>query len=214
MYSEKSPLIILLLIMQVAITGCASGFQTFTPAMKPAGFVSHSNALMYSDDCEILISGKIDSVLFSSFQAVAQKSVIARCSSVNVLLASPGGAVYPAMAMGSFIREKGYNTNIIANNQCSSACGLVFVSGVRRIIGANSNSKLGLHQAVEIKQDSMKCKSIESIPDLFDQYKKYLVKMIGESGAMNYLKLSNDAECTSIKYYRREDLLKTNILKE
>lgn len=61
------------------------------------------------------------------------KSIIARYPDIDtVALGSGGGAVYEAMLAGLYIREKGLDT--VLWNACHSACPLVFLGGVKRIV--------------------------------------------------------------------------------
>src|SRR5215813_10097073 len=50
----------------------------------------------------------------------------------TVVLASPGGSVADALAMGRLIREKKFATEVEAEQYCASSCPLVFAGGAVR----------------------------------------------------------------------------------
>ena len=62
----------------------------------------------------------------------------------TIVLASPGGSVQDALAMGRLIREKGYSTEVEAGKYCASSCPLVFAGGMER--RAAKNAAIGVHQ--------------------------------------------------------------------
>ncbi len=62
-----------------------------------------------------------------------------------VLLASPGGSVVEALAIGEHIHAAGYATMVPAEIQCTSACGLIWLAGTHRYL--MSGSRLGFHAA-------------------------------------------------------------------
>jgi hypothetical protein len=62
----------------------------------------------------------------------------------TIVLASPGGSVGDALAMGHLIREKKFATEVEAEHYCASSCPLVFAGGaVRRVA---ENAAIGVHQ--------------------------------------------------------------------
>lgn len=61
-----------------------------------------------------------------------------------VFLESPGGNPLTAMAIGRLIRARGLNTHVTAGT-CASACGIIWLAGVRRGIGPTG--RVGFHAA-------------------------------------------------------------------
>lgn len=62
----------------------------------------------------------------------------------TVVLASPGGSVADALAMGRLIREKKFSTEVEAGHYCASSCPLVLAGGsVRRV---DEHAAIGVHQ--------------------------------------------------------------------
>jgi hypothetical protein len=62
----------------------------------------------------------------------------------TVVLQSPGGSVWDALAMGKLIREKKFATEVLDSRYCASSCPLVFAGGVERRAGAKA--AIGVHQ--------------------------------------------------------------------
>ena len=60
-----------------------------------------------------------------------------------VYLDSPGGRVFEAIEIGNAIRSLGFNTFVADEAICTSACGLIWLAGDRRYLGANA--ALGFH---------------------------------------------------------------------
>ena len=44
-------------------------------------------------------------------------------------LSSNGGALMPALEIGKAIHLQGFDTAVLANNQCASACALIWIAG-------------------------------------------------------------------------------------
>ncbi|NKL79092.1 hypothetical protein [Rhizobium leguminosarum] len=63
----------------------------------------------------------------------------------SVILKSPGGLVKEALQIGATIRMSGFSTMVAADQECFSACGLIWVSGVRRYM--SDTSLIGFHAA-------------------------------------------------------------------
>jgi hypothetical protein len=62
----------------------------------------------------------------------------------TVVLASPGGSVADALAMGRLIREKRFATEVDAGRSCASSCPLVLAGGTVRRVGVKAT--IGVHQ--------------------------------------------------------------------
>lgn len=69
----------------------------------------------------------------------------------TVVLASPGGSVADALAMGRLIREKGFATEVEAGAYCASSCPLVLAAGTERRVGAAA--AVGVHQVFSWADD-------------------------------------------------------------
>ncbi|NTE35215.1 lysozyme inhibitor LprI family protein [Agrobacterium tumefaciens] len=73
------------------------------------------------------------------------ETVVRGLSRASVILQSPGGLVKEALHIGATIRMEGFATMVPADKECFSACGLIWVSGVRRYM--SDTSLIGFHAA-------------------------------------------------------------------
>ena len=73
------------------------------------------------------------------------ETVVRGLDRATVILQSPGGLVKEALHIGAAIRTEGFATMVPADKQCLSACGLIWVSGVRRYM--SDTSLIGFHAA-------------------------------------------------------------------
>jgi hypothetical protein len=64
---------------------------------------------------------------------------------VTVLLESPGGNLVAGLRIGSAIRMRAWTTVVADGSTCASACGLMWLGGVRRIVGRGA--QVGFHAA-------------------------------------------------------------------
>jgi membrane-bound ClpP family serine protease len=62
---------------------------------------------------------------------------------VVVALASPGGVVDPAIAIGRMVRERGFMTMVWSSAGCASACALIWLAGQPAVI--QRGAFLGFH---------------------------------------------------------------------
>jgi hypothetical protein len=62
----------------------------------------------------------------------------------TISLNSPGGALDDAMAMATFVRDRGISTEIADGALCASSCPLLFAGGLTRTAGAKA--AVGVHQ--------------------------------------------------------------------
>ncbi|MDG4647923.1 hypothetical protein P6F26_05660 [Roseibacterium sp. SDUM158017] len=75
---------------------------------------------------------------------VAQfEGVLTQHSIETVALRGPGGTLTAAYEIGEVIRRNRLTTEIIAGEECASACAIIFFAGSERII--HDGARLGLH---------------------------------------------------------------------
>lgn len=63
----------------------------------------------------------------------------------SLSLASLGGNVQAALAIGMMVRREGLHTAVAPRSICASACGLVWLAGTTRVMGQDAH--VGLHAA-------------------------------------------------------------------
>lgn len=91
------------------------------------------------DGNRLLAYGAIEAGFFNRFLSALE----ANPGIEEVALGSGGGSVTDAILSGLEIRRRNLNTTIFAN--CFSACPLIFMGGVRRVLWASPH-RLGFHQ--------------------------------------------------------------------
>ena len=98
------------------------------------------DANIVADGTVLRIYGDIDSGFHDRFLAALDAN-----PQVTVIeLGSGGGSVKDALAAGREIRQRGLNTQLFGN--CYSACPLVFVGGVNRVLWAYVRHDFGFHR--------------------------------------------------------------------
>lgn len=86
----------------------------------------------------IAIVGEIESGDETKFKKLAiqfDKAIVG--------FSSNGGALLPALEIGTALRLRGFDTAVIAGNQCASACALIWAAGVNRYIV--KGGRVGFH---------------------------------------------------------------------
>jgi hypothetical protein len=104
----------------------------------------------------ILMTGVIAPGDQAAFHAVASS-----LSNAIVLTTGPGGSVFPAIAIGTEIRNLGWSTLVPAGASCASACSMIWLAGERRLLA--DGGRIGFH-AMSIRKDGMVFES--HVPDV------------------------------------------------
>lgn len=73
------------------------------------------------------------------------RTMAERFESATVELNSPGGLVREGLAIGTYIRERKFNTTVGRNGTCASACGLIWLAGAKKSVGGGG--RVGFHAA-------------------------------------------------------------------
>lgn len=75
--------------------------------------------------------------------------VVEPLSAASVVVSGPGGIMSEALDIGAEIRLRGFATMVLPDETCASACGGVWLSGVRRYMSESSN--IGFHAAYSVR---------------------------------------------------------------
>lgn len=67
---------------------------------------------------------------------------------VDVILKSEGGLLWESMEIGKYIREKGYATNVLDEDECLSGCAFIWIAGKAR--GVSTEATVGFHGAYDM----------------------------------------------------------------
>lgn len=164
-------------------------------------------------DCEISVHGEVNNVMSSKLQAVFARIETSKsmCDRWTIVLVSKGGFLYPAISIGELIRARGYGTRVPAESECSSACSVVFLGGVKREV-SNSRGRLGLHQSIKTEPSQMSCLSHTTNNPASVALRSYVAKMLPRDAADYFLKESDKIHCKSIGYFFQKDLLGSKIV--
>lgn len=97
------------------------------------GAFVHDSALPHV----LIFRGEIDRQTLRDFRAALRAHEI-----TLLLLDSPGGRIYPSLALASQINARGLATLIPPDAECASACAFLFVAGTKR----QAEGRLGVHR--------------------------------------------------------------------
>jgi hypothetical protein len=95
----------------------------------------------------LLLSGMIGPTDQAAFHAAA-----AGLNGDVVVTTGPGGSVRAAVAIGSEIRARGWNTLVPPGTDCASACALIWLAGDRRLMA--DGARIGFH-AMSIRKNGV-----------------------------------------------------------
>lgn len=100
-----------------------------------------------SGDSLIAVTGEI-----VKGDAAKFKKIAAALDGAVVVLDSDGGATIEAIEIGETIRLKGFSTLVINGTTCTSACGLIWLSGSPRVL--SNSAQIGFHATYTDKSGS------------------------------------------------------------
>jgi hypothetical protein len=151
-----------------------------------------------NSECLITLRGNITPALVRPFTEAVDMATSTKCASKWIQLDSPGGSVEAALSIGALIRLKQLNTSIIKSS-CSSSCGLIFASGVKRAISGPSSffieSYLGFHQIFNYDGDFQVCREDLASP-IWVRIKDHLNKMLPANASNYFYNLMRLTDCT------------------
>jgi len=207
----------ILSLIFVVLTGCAaveglSNRTTYTYQTEQGmGKIYVSEA---RGECWLQILGDISIDTVRAFGQAAVDFSNRSCESKWVILNSGGGSVLSAMIIGQSIRDHGFNTTLMGDGGfCASACGMIFIGGVKREIKENLliGSRLGFHQ---ISRKGIDGKPICFQPDA-KEYKallSYTSHLLPVDAASLFVKLASETDCHKISIYSYKQLRDTGIV--
>lgn len=170
-----------------------------------------------SGECWIMFNeSTINSNTPQAFRSAADDFDKRVCNTRWIVLNSGGGKTDAAMEIGRLIRRRGYNTSLmIDGGQCSSSCGLLFISGVKRAIYpfALGSSKLGFHQPSRKGPDGKKiCVEVNGRES--KAFLDFAKSMLPAEAAEQYHKYAMATDCNYVKMFSSNDLMKSGIANE
>ena len=151
-----------------------------------------------NSECLITLRGGITPAFVRPLAEAVEMASANKCASKWIQLDSHGGSVVAALAAGELLRSKQFNTSII-KSVCSSSCGLIFASGVKRAISTPSflfiTSYLEFHQISSDDGDFKVCKEDLTSP-IWERTKGYLNKMLPGNASNYFYDLMRFTDCT------------------
>lgn len=120
---------------------------------------------------------------------------------------SPGGAIYPAMQLGRFIRALELPTLQIRSSECASACALAFLSGTYRAAEAGS---IGVHQSSFAPESTLdRDQAVSAVQTITADILAYMNEMGAGPGLMQ---LSLQYASGDMRYLSQSEMLEHGVV--
>jgi len=147
--------------------------------------------------CVIALQGAIDKETKFKFDEVVARSEKLGCDKPWLMLESPGGLLFDGFSLGRELRTHGFRT--ITRYDCASACAIIFMGGVERVL-AGSRARIGLHQAAVVYADTRgrRCEAVMDSPAMRD-FRRYLAFVIPETSSQ-VMDVITHTSCNDITY--------------
>jgi len=199
------------------IAGCVSIPDKKNTAQYSDGKIT---TIVEKGKCEIYLNGGISSDLPNYIESEINNIKSQNCQKKTLVINSHGGISSAAQKVGRLVRLNNFDTAIRYENQCSSACGLIFISGVNRIIWKPNflyvkEPRIGFHTPA-VKNDGS-CMNIDRI----NQDKRikatvinifnYAESMLGRNSALQFTTNMFDTDCKELKLFSVDKLLEQGI---
>ena len=178
------------------------------PSTLPTARIS---AMEASNVCWLMINGSITQDTVRAFRLAASDVESRACKEKWVILQSPGGVIAPAFEIGRTIRDKGYNTTLEKGlGNCSSACGLIFISGVKRELPFPLMAgSLGFHQPSIVRAGKRVCQPESSTAS--SAILKFALSMLNEQAAKSFHEKVMATDCSRIRSYSYAEIVEIGI---
>lgn len=161
--------------------------------------------------CWLMVNGEINADTVRAFRLAHNDIQSRKCGENWIFLQSPGGSVSAAIEIGKIIRNYQYNTTLEKGmGNCSSACGILFISGVKRELPVPLlEGKLGFHQPAVIRNGKKVCQPESSVAS--NAILNYATSVLSLSAAKAFHERVMATECTGIKSYPYAELVSAGI---
>ena len=156
-------------------------------------------ALKKESTCYISITGKIQNDIESNFDKALNQLKGSDCTETLVLLNSRGGNLKIAIKLGQMIRSRAMDTQI--DGECDSACGFIFVAGVKRFVDLDSSStaasRFKVHQPTAPTISGInRCANNDYLNSpLVATVKSYLLSMLPDTSALYLMRMMMSVKC-------------------
>ncbi|QWE06391.1 ATP-dependent Clp protease proteolytic subunit [Polynucleobacter sp. JS-JIR-5-A7] len=162
------------------------------------------------NNCVIKISGLVDEDLGYKFSDVLSLFEKKNCKKISLYLNSNGGKLLYSIEIGKTVREKNIETFI--TDSCDSACGYIFVGGVKRNI--QKYRTMGFHQA---SVDDGRCISMKTAIDSIDRKiielgYNHIKMMLNDKSSKKWISYEEMTSCKNMLQVGSSELLKDGIV--
>ncbi|WP_280785885.1 ATP-dependent Clp protease proteolytic subunit [Polynucleobacter sphagniphilus] len=156
------------------------------------------------------MSGQIDEDLSGKFNELLSIFEKKNCRKISLYLNSYGGQLFYGVEIGITVRKKNIETFI--TDICDSACGYVFVGGIKRNI--QKYRKMGFHQ---ISIDDGRCVTKKTAVDSDDIEiiklgNSYVRMMLGDKSSKKWIGYEDMTNCNNMLHVGSSELLKDGIV--
>jgi hypothetical protein len=158
----------------------------------------------------IKVSGLINEDLSIKFDDLLFLFEKKNCQKISLYLNSNGGKLLYGVRMGMKVREKNIETFI--TDSCDSACGYIFVGGVKRSI--QKYRTMGFHQT---SIDGGRCVTKKTTLDTIDRDiiklgNSHIKMMLGNKSSKKWISYEEITNCNNLLQVGSSELLKDGIV--
>jgi hypothetical protein len=155
------------------------------------------------------VSGQIDEDLSIKFNDVLSLFEKKSCQKISLYLNSYGGQLFYGVEIGKTVREKNIETYI--TDICDSACGYVFVGGVKRNI--QKYRTLGFHQtSIDGGCITKKTAMDSSDRKIIELGNSYVKMMLSDKSSKKMISYEDMTNCNNMLHVGSSELLKDGIV--
>jgi hypothetical protein len=149
-----------------------------------------------TDACVIALQGEITRDTLLKFDQVVEISQTMGCSKPVLMLESPGGTIRDGISIGKEVRAQGMHT--ATRYDCASACGLIFMGGVERVL-VGARARIGLHESASFLNGRHCSVGADANADI----RHYLAWVVPEASS-EIMKVMMDTSCDSMTWVKGE----------
>lgn len=197
------------LLFAISIT--SDSLSEVLPSATYPFSAGHISVFEKDENCFLSLDGKIQDNVESTISKGLADMKSRQCRRKIVLLTSKGGNLAIAMRLGNLFRSEALITQV--HEECDSACGLVFVGGVERLVDVETDktlpTKFLVHQpTVPTISGINRCLTDTAIGSARPaKIRKYLLTMLPDLAALHLYRAMMNVSCDSEKNITPTSLL-------
>ena len=161
------------------------------------------------NNCVMNLSGQIDEDLSYKFNDVLSLFEKKNCQKISLYLNSYGGQLVYGVDIGKTVREKNIETFI--NDNCDSACGYIFIGGIKRNI--QKYRTMGFHQTSIDGVCVTKKAAIDSVDrEIIKLGNNHVKMMLNDKSSKKWIGYEDLTNCKNMLHVGSSELLKDGIV--